>query len=248
MPVQILMIVLFIALITVYRKRRRWPAANPVLIVLSVITLLLAGFYGWNTFRIEKYPSEEVKLRNRAAGRVVGEYLASSLEEAGPVLVIGYPAKLEKNPARELALLRLEELRAALSGRPNPVVISEMPYERFMKWMPEAPGPGYPRDVFFMQLEAHPDAEAVVSLLGVPMLKAEDEPKDIPPVYDLSLSSTFGYQPLFKHGFLKAAVTFRGRGERETEPAEGDSLGRVFRNHYLLVTPENYSNAIPDMM
>jgi hypothetical protein len=106
--------------------------------------------------------------------------------------------------------------------------------------MERGTGSGMPTKVFFEVLDKHPDVDAIVSLVGIPLL-TDDEidqlPAKIPELHALVLYGV-GVKRAFDEGILMAAVL--PKYEKIPEGPDPKDSQQLFDKYYQYVTEENY--------
>lgn len=106
--------------------------------------------------------------------------------------------------------------------------------------MERGTGSGMPTKVFFEVLDSHPDVDAIVSLVGIPLL-TDDEidqlPAKIPQLHALVLYGV-GVKRAFDEGILAAAVL--PKYEKIPEGPDPKDSQQLFDKYYQYVTDENY--------
>jgi hypothetical protein len=203
-------------------------------IVVSLLAIVVAGailfFRYW-----EPVPAIEPRP-HLAIGEALAGKTAKALGAGGRITLISPDITAFKYPGAELQLkalhhaLQQAKLTVSATNRIklNPLYLSRVP----------------PGD-FTEILRRQSDADVVVSLLGPPLLTAEQKARvgekrprviaicsgDMPRYFDL--------KPIFEDNFLHAAIISRqGAGT----PSPSDSLSQWFNHFFMWVTAENLAD------
>ena len=233
-----LLIVFAIALLIVVTQRDRIPrVANPILYSLLVaIFLLLSGIFSRDCGR--QSSDQGILDFGEVCGGKLGEHIAQAFPEGGEVLVLqlfrGKPAGPGgSSPMAEAQIKGLKRgfgktgLKSILGTLEGGVEILEV--IRMGSGM-------IPEEMFLQALEQAPQAVAVVSCVGVPVLQSL--PENLPPIYLLSGADRGTCRSLLSSGVVSAGVFLKSGPDFKTKPNRGMSADEIFNLRYVLVTAD----------
>ncbi len=108
--------------------------------------------------------------------------------------------------------------------------------------MSRGTGAGMPNKVYLDILKQYPDADAVASLIGIPLLtdqEIDQLPANVPRLYAVILYGV-GVKRAFEEGILSAAILPKiERINPEGDPQDADAL---FDKYYRYITEQNYES------
>jgi hypothetical protein len=211
-----IILALLAALVVVFLRRRDFPRASaPVMIVLAIAALVVAGFQLSGNSGKQAVRRKTAKI-SEAVGFRLGNVLAEEVPPGARVLVLhnGTAAYLERAKA---------ELEGFLKG------IRQSTASRGIEIIPYVPKLSPEEQMIFaadyLPVEAlrharqdHPDAQAYVSLIGAPLPDPRQWPDDLPPIYATAVSTPEIARPLLHRGIVRAMVYARP----DPRPIHGD--------------------------
>ena len=224
-----------------YRRSYSNEDALLIKICCGLVFLLLAlrwifPFMFFSNPKVIQYNIEKSYMK--AAGQCAAEYITQcdSLQGKKKILVIDYPGD-KKMPGSVLSKAILEGMKEGLKSSNFEIIAVEHPLPSIdpkQHWLSASE--------FDRMIALHPDAELVVSMVGLP--------KDLPgikfwqnpdaPKLILIRGGLKYLQKAFEYKVILAAIVFSpGCSFKEASPQTGKKASEAIKDHFLFVTPDN---------
>ena len=232
---KILLVLILLALVVLSTKKDKIPGYKPLSIFLVLLGMVCATTQ-WGSDE-EKYDEAE----DTTVGRVIGEQMAKELEPGGVVLVIDtahVPGKSPRVDARYEGLtagwgdvsfqsVRIDPKNLVDSSQ-DETMISEAVYALYEGYMEAGP--------FLQVLKNHPDADAVVSFVGLPYNISKKAMSKLPRMYlgnrsALKVSS----EKLIRMNNIQMILEIRSADSPAPEAADAKRLPEVFTQRYRIL-------------
>lgn len=176
--------------------------------------------------------------RYAAASEALAEHVGEELPAGSSIVLIVMDPSIE-SPVFRAQIKGFDDAFAAYKDK-----ITEA--ERVtikLSDMDRGAGSGMPTKVYKQVIESHPNATAIVSLVGIPLLsdaEIDELPEQLPKMYALILYGV-GVKRAFDEGLVNGAVLPRYDRAAEEGP-EPKSAKEIFERYYQYVTDQNYEN------
>lgn len=234
---RILLLVLagILAVLTV--KKDKVPGYKIWALALVAAGLAVASTQ-WRSDELRYDASEDESL-----GYVLGKVVAEELPSGGQVLILDTGSQPGKSPRADARYQGVLDALGDAGFEPtridptdlidtsgDPIMKSEAIYALAEGYMNSGP--------FFRVLRKHPDAEAVVSFVGLPYDITQQHFARLPSMYlgqrgSLQASS----QDLLRQENIRAVVEIRSEDDRGATSAEKKELPKSFNERYRLLRP-----------
>ena len=237
MLLKLLMLLVLLALIGVFiRRKQLGPSANPLLVFLVVVAVVV-GLAQALLSGPRRPPSlAAVKELMDTVGYKLGQAVALACPAGGDVVV--FAAVEPGSSFKEQADRQLAGLKRGFGK--TPLRIAEVAPNAVrggpQGWLMVSPDPRLLSQVLQEQLQRHPQAVAAVSFVGLPDGNPAAAPSNLPPLFVLSMLDAQYSQAWLQSGQLRAAVV-RKAGSDWTAKPQG-SPDEVFNQRFILLTPE----------
>jgi hypothetical protein len=197
-------------------------------IIISILSLFIT--------QCEKSPKIDVS-RYGAAAEGLGKRVGTELADGSKIVIVGMDPKIES----QVFTAQSKGFDRGFGPHEGKITVVEHYYIK-LEDMSRGTGSGMPTKVYFDVIQKHPTVDAVVSLVGIPLLsdsEIDQLPANIPKLYALILYG-IGVKRAFDEGILSAAVIPKyEKIEEGSDPQEADAL---FDKYYRYVTEQDYES------
>ena len=195
-------------------------------IAISILSLFLT--------QCERSPKIDLS-RSEAATEGLGKRLGQELPQGSKVVLVVMDPKID-SPVFRAQTKGFDRGLDPYEGKIKIVDRVKIKFEDSAR----GTSSGMPNKVYFDILKDNPDVDAIVSMVGIPMLtdgEIDQLPANIPRLYAVILYHV-GVKRAFEEGILSAAVIPRNeRIEQSNDPQDADAL---FNKYYTYITEQNY--------
>ena len=209
-------------------------AASIIIIVVSLVSIMRTMSPGGPKVNMD---------RIEGLGQIAGEEAARFLGSGKTVVLVAYP----EGPSKHLKLQQ-DALKDALEdgGVTVKAVESLQGNDEFSMGMIPMEMGGFPIEELIRIGEAHPDVDALVSMVGAPWLQADTAqsiPASLPQLIVAQGAMMIGAGDLFSSGLVSMAIM--PRTDMPAEGAEEPKTTREWFDRYFEVVTADTAGSLP---
>jgi hypothetical protein len=234
MILNILLILSLAGLVFAFLQLRKSPETfQPIAYGLVVIVLVLVGVRMFRSCGGSRPEAQIEPDFYSAATYKIGQEIAKQVPGGGELVVLH--AGTFNDVMKKILAAQLDGLKKGLGGA-NFTIVESGPRATTEDEMMMLSEPYIPLQTFAKYAQERPNATAMLSLIGTPMLDAQAAAPKLPPLFVIGMVDPEQTKPLFARGVVKAAVFYKVNADWKAKPSRGASLDDVFNLRYELVT------------
>lgn len=235
MFLNLILILLLVALVAVFVKRKTLPGEGKPIIYALVVIIILAQVPRWIHSVAPKRTKPDYRF-TEAAAEQLGRCMSERVKQDGDILVMASPVYTES--AQDRLSKQIKALKKGWGHRAFQVVGVDLKPK-----MPDTPM----MDTPFISLEQlvgkwkqHPQAIAIVMLSVMPYFAPNVPlPENLPPLYVFEQSMEPSLRSLMEDGYLDAGIFYGEHVDWRAKPERRASAEDIFNMRYQLITMDD---------
>lgn len=228
----VLLVLSLLGLAFGFMQLRQAPQkAKPLVYALLVVVLILVVLKLTGGCSRQAVPFNDDF--HSAVGFKLGEEVAKSIPAGSEVLVV-HSGRFVPSMT-EVLDAQIEGLKRGF-GSASYTLVESGPEEGSDELMLMMEDPLIRMSAFVKRLEGHPNAKAVVSFIGAPVLEPGVPVPPLPPLFALGSTDPAMARPLLSRGILRAGVFYKASIDWDAKPTPDMSIDDIFNLRYELIT------------